>query len=145
MSSSIVDAETPGTPSSMERENPKPTHTSGSWSRIKELFEQAVDLEPSQRSAWIEQACNGDRKVRAELVSLLEYDDPSDAFLETPIESSSENQIDVEADSSRLTPGSRISRGPLFKSLVLAGWGKCIWRNALARMIRAVSRSLRLS
>jgi eukaryotic-like serine/threonine-protein kinase len=41
------------------------------WSRIKDLFGQALDQPPELRDAWIEQACAGDAATLAEVRSLL--------------------------------------------------------------------------
>jgi hypothetical protein len=73
----------------MTRAEPETTGAP-SWSRIKELFGQAVEIDPAERAAWIDRVCNGDRKLQAEIVSLLEYDWTADPFLETPIRSSAE-------------------------------------------------------
>lgn len=49
------------------------------WSRIKELFDMALDADPSQRSAFLEQACAGDNDLLAEVQSLLSaYDNSND-------------------------------------------------------------------
>src|ERR1700738_2945379 len=62
------------------------TNGTPSWTQIKELFGRAVEVPPAERAAWLEKACNGDQRMREELVSLLEHDDPDDTFLERPIE-----------------------------------------------------------
>ena len=44
------------------------------WRKVGELFHQALDVAPEQRTAWIERACAGETELRGELVSLLESD-----------------------------------------------------------------------
>ena len=41
------------------------------WSRIKELFEASLEREPSQRDAFLRDACGSDVEMRAEIESLL--------------------------------------------------------------------------
>ena len=41
------------------------------WQHIKETFEAAFELPPAERSAWLEQACGGDRELQAEVEALL--------------------------------------------------------------------------
>jgi serine/threonine protein kinase/tetratricopeptide (TPR) repeat protein len=106
--------------SSTDANTGRPIHSE--WSRIKELFEQAVDLEPAQRGPWIEQACKGNSRIRAELLSLLEHDVPGDSFLETLIDSLTEHQMDV--DRRQLTAGSRIDSWTVIKEIGCGGMGE---------------------
>ncbi len=94
------------------------------WSRIKELFEQAVDLDPAERGAWVEQACNGDRKIRAELLSLLEYDETGDPFLETPIQTCEAGEGNPANGFSRLRAGSRIKSWTIVEKVGSGGMGE---------------------
>jgi eukaryotic-like serine/threonine-protein kinase len=43
------------------------------WSRSKDLFNAALELEPGKRAAFLEQACAGDSELRAEIESLLAF------------------------------------------------------------------------
>jgi eukaryotic-like serine/threonine-protein kinase len=43
------------------------------WNRIKALFNAAIELEPSRRAAYLDQACGGDQELRAEVESLLAH------------------------------------------------------------------------
>ena len=54
------------------------------WTRVKELFEAAVDLEPNERIALLEKECGGDDTLRAEIESLLQADERSGDFIEQP-------------------------------------------------------------
>lgn len=42
-----------------------------SWDRLEELFEKAAAVPPEARSAWMDQHCHDDPKLRAQLESLL--------------------------------------------------------------------------
>ncbi len=52
--------------------------------RVARLFDQAVELPPEGRAAFLDQACAGDDELRREVESLLRADDGATAFLETP-------------------------------------------------------------
>ncbi len=48
------------------------------WSRIVELFEQALDVPREQRDQWLEQHCPDDSELRAEVAAMLQaHDEPS--------------------------------------------------------------------
>jgi tRNA A-37 threonylcarbamoyl transferase component Bud32/tetratricopeptide (TPR) repeat protein len=86
------------------------------------LFEQAVNLEPAKRGPWIEQACNGNARIRAELLSLLEHDVPGDSFLETLIDSLTGHQMEVVG--CRLAAGSQIDSWTVIKKIGCGGMGE---------------------
>lgn len=52
------------------------------WQQVKRVLEDALDLEPSQRPAFLDQACSGDAELRQEVELLLRQDDETfeDAF-----------------------------------------------------------------
>ena len=41
------------------------------WQKVKEIFQAAVDCEPSERSAFLAKACVGDESLRKEVESLI--------------------------------------------------------------------------
>jgi len=43
----------------------------GRWRQIEELFQAALDSEPSRRDSFLDEACAGDRSLRDEIESLL--------------------------------------------------------------------------
>ena len=47
--------------------------------RVEELFDRAVDLEPPQRAAILDEQCQGDADLRAAVEELLRLDRRSDA------------------------------------------------------------------
>jgi serine/threonine protein kinase len=53
-----------------------PDPTSGRWQKIKDLFGEALEQDPAGRKAFLDQACNGDQALRAEVESLLTASDP---------------------------------------------------------------------
>lgn len=54
------------------------------WDRIQEIYYAAVSLAPDERSAFVEQACAGNPQLLREVKSLLEADESSDSFLQSP-------------------------------------------------------------
>jgi hypothetical protein len=42
--------------------------------RVEELFDRAVDLEPPQRAAFLDEQCGGDAELRAAVEELLQLD-----------------------------------------------------------------------
>ena len=44
------------------------------WQRIRGIFEQASELAPAARSAFLDAACAGDSDVRSEVEALLRAD-----------------------------------------------------------------------
>src|SRR5262245_43166690 len=54
------------------------------WDRVSRLYHAALALEPSQRKAFLTDACGDDEALHGELVTLLEQSGV-DAFLESPL------------------------------------------------------------
>src|SRR5262245_57947925 len=54
------------------------------WQQVEKICQAALELEESQRRAFLEKACAGDEKLRQEVESLLQYDKPGDRFIEKP-------------------------------------------------------------
>lgn len=57
---------------------------SPNFSRIQQIFEQALDLEPADRAAFLDEACGDDAELRARVEELLAADAELDEFLEPP-------------------------------------------------------------
>ena len=43
------------------------------WEKIKDLFERALSLAPSDRNVFLAEACGGDSALRADIEGLLEH------------------------------------------------------------------------
>lgn len=52
------------------------------WDQVKEIFSQALERHPEERSTFLRQACAGDDTLRAEIESLLSSFDGASNFLE---------------------------------------------------------------
>src|SRR2546425_6071758 len=54
------------------------------WERIEALLQNALDLEPSKRLAFLERACAGDAELLREVEALLSKEEKARSFIETP-------------------------------------------------------------
>src|SRR5262245_3662037 len=82
------------------------------WARVKELFEGALALSPSQRAAYIASACGGDDVLRRQVEELLASHEQADSFLEKPAALDDLMHLDLEGQ--QLGPyhlGTRIGAG----------------------------------
>jgi serine/threonine-protein kinase len=41
------------------------------WQQIESLFQQALERDPTERNAWLREACHGDSDLQREVASLL--------------------------------------------------------------------------
>jgi eukaryotic-like serine/threonine-protein kinase len=55
-----------------------------SWYRVKDIFQRAVELKPSDRKAFIERECGDDAEIKRFVLSMLDADRQSTRFLESP-------------------------------------------------------------
>jgi hypothetical protein len=55
------------------------------WQHMNDLLQSALECEPNQRAAFLEEACAGDPSLRRQLEALLAADEQAADFLETPI------------------------------------------------------------
>src|SRR5215212_2125020 len=78
------------------------------WDRIQEIYYAAVSMAPSERSAFVERACAQDPQLLREVKSLLDADESSGSFLQSPFfeiglklfNSGHSNSADKDSDSS---------------------------------------------
>src|SRR4030095_14383101 len=52
------------------------------WQRVNELFHCALERQPAQRAAFLDQACAGDQELRKEVESLIGSNENSDSFID---------------------------------------------------------------
>jgi len=55
-----------------------------SWDRVKQVFEAALSARPDERSAYVRNACAGDRALQAEVESMLAAHERAGSFAERP-------------------------------------------------------------
>jgi serine/threonine-protein kinase len=54
------------------------------WARVEAIFREAMDLEPRARRRFVEDRCEGDPGLHAEVRSLLDASDAAEEFLQEP-------------------------------------------------------------
>ncbi|MEE8524038.1 MAG: serine/threonine-protein kinase [Thermoanaerobaculia bacterium] len=88
------------------------------WPQVDRLLAQALELPADERTALVEEACDGNTELRREVVDLLAADDHAGSFLERPAV-----EPDPEADTGDQAPLETDERvGPYRLDRVL-GWG----------------------
>src|SRR6476660_4787995 len=89
------------------------------WQQIKALLALALERDPRERAAFLDEACAGDAGLRRELETLLDSHAHSEDFIESPA-------FEVMAESlteSTLVPGTTIGHYQIIKRLVSGGMG----------------------
>ena len=54
------------------------------WEQVERIYHSALEREPSERAAFLQQACRGDEALRGEVESLLVYHEKAEDFIEAP-------------------------------------------------------------
>src|SRR5262245_31245152 len=54
------------------------------WTTVKRIHQSALDVDPSERAAFLDESCGGDEALRREVESLLTYAAEAELFLERP-------------------------------------------------------------
>ena len=54
------------------------------WATVKHIHQCALDRDPSERPAFVDESCGGDETLRREVQSLLRYATDAESFLERP-------------------------------------------------------------
>lgn len=99
-----------------------PAQPHAAWARVKALFADAADLPEDRRASWLDEACGGDRALRAEVESLLESDRDAGAFCETPAAAMPGAWVDGIAR--RLSPGTRLGHYEVLRFIGAGGMGE---------------------
>src|SRR3974377_314216 len=61
------------------------TPGSDHWRKLEELFYGALDLEPSERPAFLDRSCGSDSELRQEVEILLNSSDRTWGFFQRPL------------------------------------------------------------
>src|SRR3954447_7280721 len=59
--------------------------TAERWSEVKVVLDGALEKVPGERTAFVAAACGEDSELRAEVESLLEFEEGSAGFIEEPL------------------------------------------------------------
>ena len=54
------------------------------WAAVKRIHQSALDRDPSERAAFVDESCGDDERLRREVQSLLTYATDAESFLERP-------------------------------------------------------------
>jgi len=104
--------------------------------RVKRLFDEAVSLSQTERSAFLDRTCGNDATTRAEVERLLQADPAAAEFLED------RDRPDVSelfaAERSDLVPGLRLGRYSLRRRIASGGMGT-VWEAEQDRPKRTVA------
>ena len=55
------------------------------WGQVKAVLDGALETGPAERAAFVAAACGEDAELRAEVESLLAFEEESEAFIEEPL------------------------------------------------------------
>ena len=89
------------------------------WQRVKQLLEEAIALAPTERSSFLDRACEGDTQLRREVMSLLSsHEQAGTGFLKDPA-------IDLNAAiPANARPGRRIGVYQITEEIGHGGMGE---------------------
>ena len=90
------------------------------WQRVRDLWEAALDIEPSARADWL-RGQTADPAVKAEVGSLLEHHSRAGAFLEDPVAQSLPGLLD---DGDALAPAAIIGHYRIVREIGRGAMGR---------------------
>src|SRR5437016_416172 len=76
------------------------------WQQIEKLYHQALERTLVERTAFLNQACNGDADLRREVESLLAQNTSNDGVLDRPAFEGAQSLL--EPASAQLMPGAQL-------------------------------------
>jgi serine/threonine protein kinase len=91
------------------------------WQRVRDLFEAALERDPSQAIAWVAREAADDPEVRDEVVSLLENHLRAGEFLSQPV---AEQLPDLLVEEEALAPGAVVGSYTIVRELGRGGMGR---------------------
>jgi len=91
------------------------------WAEIERLLDQALELLPVDRAAFLERVCAGDLALRAEVERLLRAAEAADKFLEEPAPTYAAPLLARLAEGSAPAPGARLGNYEILRELGRGG------------------------
>jgi Tol biopolymer transport system component/serine/threonine protein kinase len=91
------------------------------YEQIGELYHAALDIEASERAAFLERECGGDENLRREVESLIESHEQSENFIATPALSVAAEMLAQESGSLK---GQMVARYRVLSQIGAGGMGR---------------------
>ena len=91
------------------------------WHRVKEVFDQALERDSSQRAAFLDDACAGDVALRREAESLIESYEKEKSFMSLPVIVAAPSFLDKQVDS---LPGQMVGHYKILARIGAGGMGE---------------------
>ncbi len=92
------------------------------WRQVKQIFQAALDRAPSERSAFLSDACAGDDSLRKEVESLIAAHEKTGKFIDSPAyEAAAELLVNEKTE---LKPGQTIASYEILSFLSRGGMGE---------------------
>lgn len=92
------------------------------WQRVKEVFQQALDRAPEERSRFLASASAGDESLRKEVESLLASHEKEGSFIDSPAYAAAEKMFADE--DTQLKPGEAIGSYEIISFITRGGMGE---------------------
>jgi eukaryotic-like serine/threonine-protein kinase len=54
------------------------------WNQVKDLFNDALDHNSDERTAFLDDACGGDEELRREVETLIAFHQKNDLYIDKP-------------------------------------------------------------
>jgi len=96
--------------------------TTDRWHQVKEIFQAALDQEPSNRSRFLSRACGDDHDLRREVESLIASHEKTGTFIDSPAFKANAEQL--VADAPQLKPSERIASYEVISFISRGGMGE---------------------
>lgn len=111
------------------------------WRRIEDLYHRALERDPAERPAFLQQAAAGDQALQDEVVSLLEQRDQAEHFLAVPAADLAAKALARDltpAKTTALQPGARLGPYEIVSLIGTGGMGH-VYRARDTRLDRTVA------